>query len=290
MKTEQLNLRLDSDLVQELERVANEQSMDRGTVVRRLLAEGLRRWRRERAIEGYLTGRLSLGGAAEEANLSQWELLDAVSERRIAYPLEPHEVRRRLATLAQDNGEQDLNKGFRTQVEWQGVTIESLADIVPNQGGILLVGLNPAPASVASGHYYQGSLGKRLWKRLARLGLLVDAIPGAEDVAWARAGHGLTDVVKRPSRSAAEIADRELHLGVDELRRKVNEWEPGIILFPFKRAAEAVLGTRSIPTGAGPTFEGVPTFLLSGPYAATEEAQKNDRSLRSRLVTLQRPT
>ena len=74
---------------------------------------------------------------------------------------------------------------------------DTLPDFPPKPGGALLAGINPAPASVARGHYYQGKLGLRLWKRLESVGLLVGAVPGQEDEAFVAAGHGLTDLVKR---------------------------------------------------------------------------------------------
>ena len=144
---------------------------------------------------------------------------------------------------------------------------------------MLLVGINPIRASVAAGHYYQGALGRRLWRRLERFGLLEDPRPGAEDEAFARQGHGLTDLVKRPTRSAAELTPAELDAGIEALRAKIRDWTPGLILFAFKEPARRLLGA-SVRPGAGPPLEGVPTFLLSGPYAAAAETERIDAELR----------
>jgi hypothetical protein len=72
MKTEQVNLRLEEDLLHELERVSEDEALDRGTVIRRLLRDSLKRWHLDRALLGYERGELSIGRAAEEARLSQW--------------------------------------------------------------------------------------------------------------------------------------------------------------------------------------------------------------------------
>jgi TDG/mug DNA glycosylase family protein len=153
-----------------------------------------------------------------------------------------------------------------------------LPDIEPKEGGVLLVGINPAPISVAAGHYYQGRLGRRLWRRLERVGLLTDASAGAEDEAFARAGHGLTDLVKRATTSSAELAAEELAAGAALLRAKIRKWKPGLILFAFSQPARHALGRRIEP-GLGPELEGVPTFLLSGPYAAASETHRIDAEL-----------
>lgn len=263
MKTEQINIRLRSDLAAALDRVAREEALDRATAIRRLLETSIRQWELEHALRGYQTGELSVGRAAEEAGLTHWELIDAARLAGIAHPLTAAEARERLAALTSD--------GERT-----------LPDIPPSPGGVLLVGINPAPPSVAAGHYYQGRLGQRLWRRLERLGLLEDARPGAEDEAFARAGHGLTDLVKRPTASAAELTDAELEAGVAALREKIHLWKPGLALFAFRQPAQRLLGNAVRP-GSGPELEGVPTFLLSGPYAPRAEAERIDTELVSLL-------
>jgi double-stranded uracil-DNA glycosylase len=266
MSTEQINIRIEADLVSALERVAHEESTDRATVIRRLLEASLRQWEVDRAVEGYRRGELSLGRAAEEAGLTQWELLHLLRAARVAYPLDVEEVAERLHELRGESREEE----------------PTLPDVPPSRGSVLLVGINPAPISVAAGHYYQGRIGQRLWRRLERIGLLQDPVPGREDEAFTRAGHGLTDLVKRPTRSSAELTDSELNAGIEALRRKVREWRPGLILFAFKEPARRLLGSEVRPGRAG-DVEGVPAFLLTGPYAPRSDADRINDELRSLL-------
>lgn len=256
----QLNLRLEEELVREIERAAKDESLDRATMVRRLLRHGLAGWRKERAILGYQAGRLSIGRAAEEAGLTQWELMDELRARHVAHPLSADEV---------DEWFRE-DEGFRTTIEWMGRSITTLADIPPD-GGILIVGISPKQESIDAGHYYQGRLGRRLWRRLERAGLLQDPLPGREDEALHRSGHGLTDIVKRPLKEKERPSREELKAGAELLRGKVREWQPGLVLFVFKLAAEAALG-EPIQPGPGPRYEDRPTFLLPSPYAKRSEA------------------
>jgi TDG/mug DNA glycosylase family protein len=268
VSTEQINIRIDADMVSALERVAREEALDRATAIRRLLETSIRQWELEHALVGYRRGELSLGRAAEEAGLTQWELIDALRAAGLAYPLTGDQTERRLAELS------------GREVE---PARETLPDIPPRPGGVLLVGINPAPVSVAAGHYYQGRIGRRLWRRLERLGLLKDpVVPGAEDEAFAREGHGLTDLVKRPTRASVELSDEELSAGVEELRAKIRDWQPGLVLFAFKAPARRLLG-GSVTPGSGPELESAATFLLTGPYAPRSDAERVDAELRRLL-------
>jgi TDG/mug DNA glycosylase family protein len=278
VRTEQVNLRLEEDLLAELERVATEESVDRATVIRRLLRDSLGRWRIDQAVRGYQRGLLTMERAAEEADVSVWEMVDVLRRERVPHSMTAEDVRESLAGL--EDGAGGPRPGFQTEADWRGSPVVTLADVPPKEGGILLLGINPAPASVASGHYYQGQLGKRMWARLRQLGLLSEPlVPGKEDEAFARGGHGLTDLVKRPSRAASEIDDEEMLAGVELLREHVRSWRPGLILLPFKKTASILFPGSSLQPGPGPKVEAVPTFLLSSPYAPAALGSKVDRML-----------
>jgi len=55
-----------------------------------------------------------------------------------------------------------------TEIEVDGVGVPTLSDILPDQGTLraLFVGKTPSPASVEVGHYFEGRMGRGLWKRL----------------------------------------------------------------------------------------------------------------------------
>lgn len=96
MAAERITVRLDRGLVRALDRIAQEESLDRATVIRCLLVNSIKNWEVERALLGYRRGELSIGRGAEEAGLTQWELLDAVRAAGLAHPLDAAEVARRL--------------------------------------------------------------------------------------------------------------------------------------------------------------------------------------------------
>lgn len=154
-----------------------------------------------------------------------------------------------------------------------------LADIPPAPAGVLLVGLNPVPESVAAGHYHQGEAGRRLWKRLERLGLLADPEPGVEDVAFARLGHGVTDIVKRPARWYGDASAEERIHGVSALRENIARWRPSLVLFASEKAARAVCNGLWLGPGRGEPIGDIPTLLLPSSWVRPNEAAEVDRQL-----------
>ncbi len=300
MKNRQVNLRLESGLIAAIEAAAEVELLDRGSLIRKLLLEALSEWRLKHALKRYQTGEISIGRASEDTGRSHWEMMDLIRAHGIVRRIDIEDslararqlMSKRAARVAEGalpyqtgaaRPARAAARAPRPRRRAQSSGDETLADFRPRPGGILLVGINPAPPSVARGHYYQGKLGRRLWKRLGSLGLLRDAIPGHEDEAFLAAGHGLSDVVKRPTRSARDLEKHELAEGTKLLRRKVREWQPKLVLFAFKGAAVAALGRGQVKSGPCGAIEGVPAFLLSGPYARASDAEANDRQLRGLL-------
>src|SRR3989442_8637508 len=88
----------------------------------------------------------------------------------------------------------------RIVLDLDGQRTETLADLPPARGRLLFVGLNPSPVSVAAGHYHQGQLGRTFWRRLMEARILdVDTVLEGADDALIGLGHGITDLIKRPT-------------------------------------------------------------------------------------------
>ena len=179
--------------------------------------------------------------------------------------------------------------GHRVSMRIDGQPVETLADIAPQPGRLLFVGLDPSPVSVAAGHYHQGRRGRRMWGRLIEAGILPPGtdLATADDVLAAQ-GHGITDLYKRPSpRDTAPAV--ELSGGVGPLWQKVALWRPGAIVFVYKRAAEAAAGRPlAEPWGRleGVALSGRPCFLMPGPYASRETTEVAISFMRNLLVAL----
>ena len=170
-----------------------------------------------------------------------------------------------------------------------GRTVETLADLPPERNGLLFIGLNPSPVSVAAGHYHQGRLGRTFWRRLMLAGLLPPATPvETADDALVAAGHGITDLLKFPTpRDVATAA--ELTSGVGPLWQKIALWRPAAVVFIYKRAAEASAGrvlAEAWGQLSGVALAGRPCFLMPGPYAPVDQVDQGLNFLRNLAAAL----
>lgn len=176
-----------------------------------------------------------------------------------------------------------VGNDHRVTVTWMGTDVETLADLFPSPVQAVCVGINPAPPSVAAGHYFQGRQGQRFYARLRQAGIIGDCPAGAEDDAAFAAGIGFTDVVKRPTARAHEVFPEEMRHGVDLLRAKLEQVSPPLLVFPFKQAAVALVGSFSGNGWIDRTFAGADMFVMPGPYEALATATPTIDSLAERL-------
>jgi TDG/mug DNA glycosylase family protein len=168
-------------------------------------------------------------------------------------------------------------------MDWLGSTVTTLADLLRPGLEAVTVGINPAPVSVAEGHYYQGSAGQTFYRRLAAVGLLP---PGAgfEDDRAFEAGIGFTDVVKRPTGNANQVSSQELIAGRRILENKLRELEVPLVIFTFKKAATSLLGDFQghglLPTAR---LAGGRVFVMPGPYEHKEQTARALQELTAHL-------
>lgn len=141
----------------------------------------------------------------------------------------------------------------------------TLPDLLAPGLDIVFVGINPGLFSARQGHYFARRT-NRFWPGFsrshlseeARRGLGVATLAPEHDRALLRFGFGFTDVVKRPTGNAAELAGSEFASGAPALLAKLERYRPLIACFhgltgwrPFHLA---VFGGKpgTIPLGIQP--------------------------------------
>lgn len=173
--------------------------------------------------------------------------------------------------------------GHRKTIDWMGARVKSLADLFPSPLRAVCIGINPAPISVEAGHYYQGRQGQRFFARLRQAGVLPEVTSGYEDDAAVAGGFGFTDVVKRPTASADELTADELRHGAKLLAEKLRALDAPVLLFPFKKAAVALVGRFDGNGWITRDFEGSRLFVMPGPYESSTTASATIATLGSGL-------
>lgn len=145
---------------------------------------------------------------------------------------------------------------------------ETLPDLLRDDLDVVFIGINPSLYSVARGHYFARAA-NRFWPALsrstlshaARAALAVDPLRPEDDRALLDHGIGFTDVVKRPTARASDLALGEYAAGSRELAAKLQRYYPRIACFqgmmgfrPFAAAIaplapKAELGEQSFTIG-----------------------------------------
>ncbi len=98
---------------------------------------------------------------------------------------------------------------------------------------IIFVGINPGIQSAQAGHYYANPRNP-FWLLLYKAGLTPRRLQPEEDHLMPTFGYGITDIVKRPSRGAADLTTTDFHKSRRILKEKLLACQPRIICFNSK--------------------------------------------------------
>jgi double-stranded uracil-DNA glycosylase len=103
-----------------------------------------------------------------------------------------------------------------------------LRDVVGPGLDVLFCGINPSLVSAEVGHHFARP-GNRFWPALHLAGLTPRRFRPEEDAELLRHGLGVTNVVDRPTRTAAELDPAELRAGARALAELVERYRPRVL-------------------------------------------------------------
>jgi TDG/mug DNA glycosylase family protein len=103
-----------------------------------------------------------------------------------------------------------------------------LPDVIAPDLDVLFCGINPSLTSAARGHHFARP-GNRFWPALHLAGLTPRRMSSDEDRELLRYGLGVTNLVDRPTRTAAELSAVELRAGADALDVLVSRYRPRVV-------------------------------------------------------------
>lgn len=134
----------------------------------------------------------------------------------------------------------------------------TLADTVGPGMTLLVCGINPSPYSADIGVGY-GRPGNRFWPAA----LMADLVPTDRDpLAALEGGIGMTDLVKRPSRTAAEVTEAEYADGFARVERLCRWLAPGAVCFVGLSGWRTVVNPKAVAGRQSVTVGGRPAYLM----------------------------
>ncbi len=130
---------------------------------------------------------------------------------------------------------------------------------------LVFCGYNPSLASGRSGHHYAHP-GNRFWRVLFASGITTRLYEPHEDERLLSLQIGFTNLCSRPTRRADELTREEIRTGAEELRAKLERFQPRVVAYTgigvykwFRATSKVSWGMQGSSTVPGLTDVVVPS-------------------------------
>ncbi len=130
---------------------------------------------------------------------------------------------------------------------------------------LVFCGYNPSLASGHTGHHYAHP-GNRFWRVLFASGITDRLYEPGEDEQLLGLGIGFTNLCSRPTRRADELTREEIRAGADELREKLEHFQPRVVAYTgigvyrwFRATSKVAWGLQDTAAVLGTTDVVVPS-------------------------------
>jgi TDG/mug DNA glycosylase family protein len=151
-----------------------------------------------------------------------------------------------------------------------------LPDVVAGDLLVLFCGINPSLRSAEVGHHFARP-GNRFWPALEASGFTPRRLRPEEDRELLRHGLGVTNLVARPTRAAAELSVSELREGAAELERLVRRHRPRVVAMVGITAWRIALGRPAAVLALQPErLGGRPVWVVPNPSGLNAHHQLPD--------------
>jgi TDG/mug DNA glycosylase family protein len=174
---------------------------------------------------------------------------------RLALPLRPGEDAERLRGRLRGAGFDAVRRRGRTLYARRELT---LPDYLGARLRLLVCGLNPSPYSAETGVPF-GRPGNRFWPAALAAGLVEK---DRDPFAALACGIGFTDLVKRPTPTAGELARDDYRRGLQRVRALAREWRPRAVCFVGLEGWRRVVDPRARPGWVAGGFEARAAYLM----------------------------
>ena len=138
-------------------------------------------------------------------------------------------------------------------------------DILARGLNVIFCGLNPALSAVIAGHNFSNRT-NRFWTVLHLAGFTNACLQPQDERRLLEYGCGITAVVRRPTKRAAEVSPEEFRQARLGFEAKMRQYAPRSIAFLGKRAFSAMIDQPDVEWGRHPTrCAGTTAWLLPNP-------------------------
>ncbi len=139
------------------------------------------------------------------------------------------------------------------------------SNILARRLDVIFCGLNPALSAAVAGHNFSNG-SNRFWTVLHLAGFTDVRLRPQDERRLLEYGCGITAVVRRPTKRAAEVAPEEFRQARLGFEARMRHYAPRAIAFLGKRALSAMIGRTDIDWGRLPTkFAGTMAWILPNP-------------------------
>ena len=130
---------------------------------------------------------------------------------------------------------------------------------------MIFCGLNPASSAVIAGHNFSNR-SNRFWPVLHLAGFTDVRLQPQDERRLLEYGCGITAIVRRPTRKAAEVSPKEFKRARTGFEAKMRRYAPRSIAFLGKRALSIMIGQPVLEWGRQPlAFAGTMAWVLPNP-------------------------
>ena len=155
--------------------------------------------------------------------------------------------------------------------------MKTLPDYLRKGMKLLVIGCNPTESAVRAGHYYAGR-DNQFWSILYESGVIPEPFDYHDDRRVIEFSIGLTDLVKRPTKTTEELSREDFAEGRIVLSQKLGEFSPRVVAFNGKLAYEQFAQRKCKLGLQKETLYGARVYVLP----ATNGPVKSGRSERVR--------
>jgi len=165
--------------------------------------------------------------------------------------------------------------------------LKRIQDYLEKDLKVIFIGFNPGIKSSQTGHHYAHPT-NRFYKLLNESGLTPRLYKPEEDKKLLKLGYGLSNIVQRPTKSAAEIKDGEYEKGRKLILIKFKKYRPQVVCFTGIGVYKKFSKQRNISRGLQDEIhvDGVKEFVVSSPSGLNRTSYEKQLKMYKKLNKL----